>query len=185
MPVTIDGTTGITTPSVASTGASTFTGALALPSGGLNVGSGQLAVSASGRVTMSSQPFFTAAWSGGVSDGKYTSYYTSQQTITGSVYPYQNTGNNMNTSTGIYTCPVAGKYLVQGVYSNDSGTLERNIGHLWVNNVFWGEWCESYGLYDDTTVVRILSLQANDTLQFGQNVVFVWNRFGVTITLLG
>jgi len=110
MAIVLDGTTGITTPSVASTGASTFTGALALPSGGLNVGSGQLAVDASGRVTMSSQP----SWNVGLAATQ--TFNSSGQIIlwnqTSGNGCFVQGGVTLNGANGRITVPVAGKYAL-------------------------------------------------------------------------
>lgn len=102
MAIVLDGTTGITTPSVASTGASTFTGALALPSGGLNVGSGQLAVDASGRVTMASQPAFLAR--------PPTNFSVGGDTILTGFSVINNRSNSFNAVNGRFTAPVTGAY---------------------------------------------------------------------------
>lgn len=106
MAVVIDGTSGITTPALDSTGASTFTGALALPVGGLNVGSGQLAVDASGRVTMPNQPAFRA---------KQTAVTTYTSLGSGAVIQYDtaqlNIGSHFSTTTFRFTAPVSGTYF--------------------------------------------------------------------------
>jgi len=103
MAIVLDGTSGITTPTIAATSASTFTGALALPSGGLNVGSGQLAVDASGRVTMPYQPCVTAALSGGGNGMTGGGEILWNQVLV-------NNGSHYNAATGRFTAPVAGFY---------------------------------------------------------------------------
>jgi hypothetical protein len=82
---------------------------------GLYVGTGKEAVSvtAAGEVTMPYQPSFWAFL-----NGNWTSWIPNNQT---QVVPfdqaYYNIGNNYNTSTGLYTCPVAGVYVFTcGVY---------------------------------------------------------------------
>jgi hypothetical protein len=102
MSIVLNGTTGITTPTIAATSASTFTGALALPSGGLNVGSGQLAVDASGRVTMSAQPAFYAMKDNGDMSGTSYAVFNSVQV---------NIGGHYNSTNGRFTAPVAGTYM--------------------------------------------------------------------------
>jgi hypothetical protein len=119
MAIVLDGTSGITTPTIAATSASTFTGALALPSGGLNVGSGQLAVDASGRVTMSSQP----AWA-----ARFTSTKTQDINVP-MVFDLVafNIGSNYNNATGIFTAPVAGRYQI------NTGALRSTGGSSFMN----------------------------------------------------
>lgn len=80
----------------------TMTGALALPAGGLNVGSGQLAVDASGRVTMPYQPAFTAYNGTEVTGPTSAVIWTATEL---------NRGSHYNTSNGRFTCPVAGVYV--------------------------------------------------------------------------
>jgi len=101
MTITLNGTTGITTPAVSSTGASTFAGSLALPSGGLTVGTDQLVVDTAGRVTMPYQPAFCAGATGG---------YTTTSPIS---FPYDkvNTGGHFDTSTSRFTAPISGRYV--------------------------------------------------------------------------
>jgi hypothetical protein len=100
MSIVLNGTTGITTPTIAATSASTFTGALALPAGGLNVGSGQLAVDASGRVTMASQPAFSVTNSNNTNFTGTLIFDTTQV----------NVGGHYNTGNGRFTAPVTGSY---------------------------------------------------------------------------
>ena len=157
MPVTIDGTTGITTPSVESTGASTFTGALALPAGGLNVGSGQLAVDASGRVTMASQPAFSAyGFSGAISNGSTLVFSTE----------YFDVGGNYNTANGRFTAPVAGKYLFIAQLFSVSSTTGTYEGIIFAKNGS-GLNFNMYNYLDTTndvfvTNTKIIDLAAND-----------------------
>jgi hypothetical protein len=105
MAIVLNGTTGISTPTIAATSASTFTGALALPAGGLNVGSGQLAVDASGRVTMPYQPAFHA----GSNIGSYAGT-TSSSPFAFNVTKH-NIGSHYNTSSYRFTAPIAGLYF--------------------------------------------------------------------------
>ena len=80
----------------------TMTGALALPAGGLNVGSGQLAVDASGYVTMSAQPAFYAMKNNGDMTGTSYAVFNSVQV---------NIGGHYNSTNGRFTAPVAGTYM--------------------------------------------------------------------------
>ena len=84
----------------------TMTGALALPAGGLNVGSGQLAVDASGRVTMSAQPAFDAVLTTTAGSVQFTTGNTAIVFNATNL----NRGGHYNTANGRFTAPVAGVY---------------------------------------------------------------------------
>lgn len=81
----------------------TFLGAVNLPSGGLNVGSGQLKVDSSGRVTMSNQPAFTAYNAAANGIGTTTVIVWTNTEL--------NRGGHYNTATGRFTAPVSGVYF--------------------------------------------------------------------------
>lgn len=185
MAVVIDGTSGITTPSVDSTGASTFTGALALPAGGLNVGSGQLAVDASGRVTMASQPAFA------VQKGNNNVPATGTPIIFATTV--FDTGSNYNTATGVFTAPVAGKYLF-----NFSGITHSVTNYLYVwfsKNGVNLEWTDIHlpqtvGEYDFLAMSHVIDLSANDTVSVrqgynGGSPYFEGSRCGFSGFLIG
>lgn len=120
MAITLDGTSGITTPAIASTGASTFTGTLDLPSGGLTVGTDQLAVDSSGRVTMPYQPAFRASYVGD-NGGSYTVGVSA-------IVPFNtansNVGGHYSTTTNRFTAPVAGHYHFNFIgFAYNSGAI--------------------------------------------------------------
>jgi len=99
----------------------TMTGALALPSGGLNVGSGQLSVDAGGRVLSPNQPFFYGQLPQNTS--KAANWAPLSNTFSSVII---NRGNHYNTSTGNFTCPVAGDYEVKiGGFINSAGDGQR------------------------------------------------------------
>lgn len=118
----------------------TFLGAVNFPSGGLNVGSGQLQVDSGGRVLAPSQPLFAGY------------IVTTNHPSPGAVLPVNtlynsiNVGGHWNTSTYQFTCPVAGYYHMHGSFMTDSYTAPSsavgittvipqkngsNIGPLW------------------------------------------------------
>lgn len=170
MAVVIDGTSGITTPSVDSTGASTFTGALALPAGGLNVGSGQLAVDASGRVTMASQPMFFIAGSNGSNITLAANTPLTQWTVV------TNIGGNWNNSTNRFTAPITGRYLFSVAIDvrQANGTTGGAIAGIGVNGGYVGGADAAIGTAtvsisgqpSGLTQTIILQLSANDYVEF-------------------
>lgn len=79
----------------------TFLGPVNFPSGGLNVGSGQLQVDSSGRVKMGNQPGFYA-YRTGAAFGSGVGIFNATRF---------NRGSNYDTATGRFTAPVAGTYI--------------------------------------------------------------------------
>ena len=95
----------------------TMTGSLALPSGGLNVGSGQLAVDSSGRVTMPYQVAFFAYDARG--------YVAQPAGDLRCDTPITNRGSCYNAANGRFTAPAPGLYVfscnLQGADTYNSG----------------------------------------------------------------
>ena len=102
----------------------TMTGALALPTGGLTVGTDQLSVDSAGRVTMPYQPAFQAfnaqgQYITGVTEAAFNSTYS-------------NVGSHYSTSTGRFTAPVSGNYffhfdaLIDGFSGGHHFSLRKN-----------------------------------------------------------
>ena len=96
----------------------TFLGAVNFPSGGLNVGSGQLQVDSSGRVIKGNQPAFHASGSSQTTTG----YFTFSSTRF-------NIGSHYNTANGRFTAPVAGRYMFgyQLFWAPDGSTRQINL----------------------------------------------------------
>lgn len=117
----------------------------------------RLKVDASGRVTMPYQPMF----SGYNADGT--------QTLTRNIHwtAYTNVGNHMATSTGVFTCPVAGKYfcsfssLSQASSGQEIAVLQNGAFNLrmWDDGTDW----------EQHAGAGILDCSANDTLEFYSN----------------
>lgn len=66
--------------------------------------SSSFAMEANGRVTMPNQPYYVGVDRASTYSGTGTVWVHSTTRV--------NTGNCMNTSTGVFTCPIAGRYLV-------------------------------------------------------------------------
>jgi hypothetical protein len=130
-------------------------------------------IDSSGRVFRPNQPAVRAT-SSTLSGDRWISYSAEY-----------NIGSNFDVSTGIFTCPLTGVYIISALYSSTSGVVERNIGHLWINNVIQGEWVESYGAFDDTTGIQLRRLNTNDTIQIGVNTGFIYNIVALQIYFLG
>lgn len=143
-------------------------------------------IDTAGRMTVPNQTFLTAGST--TFDGSgYATSFSSASTFTaaGRIYRHVNVGNNFNYTTGVFTAPIPGDYLVAATWGQDDGAIGRRIGHMWINGVFQGEVCESYGSYNDPTFMTILRLAANDTVQFGVNTGLAFNRIGICVRLIG
>ena len=114
-----------------------------------------LNVDGAGRATMPKQPRFHATkTSGHGTTGKIT-FNTADV----------NVGNNYNTSTGTFTAPVAGDYLITTTALSNNGTT---IGlDLLKNGNRYAVTEESFtgAAYRSTSITAIVPLSANDTLQ--------------------
>jgi hypothetical protein len=153
----------------------------------VNVASLGTAMSAdtAGRVTMPFQPFISAATSSFDGGGYAVNFNSTDVTLAATVYKHYNVGGHFNYSTGIFTAPVTGDYLVIARFSNDTGTVERNIGHMWINGVFQGEFCESYGPYDNSANSVIFRFSANDNVRIGINTGLPYNACQLIVRLIG
>lgn len=135
----------------------TMTGALYLPSGGLNVGSGQLVVDSGGRVLMPNQPYCRSSSNTNVSNGGRIPLNT---------YSSIRGGISLE-SSGRITVPATGAYVVG--YSHLSMHPNGQLG-IQINGVFQGG-TRSQGLniggdYYCLASQTILNLSANDYIEF-------------------
>jgi hypothetical protein len=119
-----------------------------------------LAIDSSDRVTMPSQPAFSAL-------GPYPGNIYLISVSAGSGYvilwqgTYINVGSHYSTSTGRFTAPVAGNYMFQLSITN-SGTGAGPIGFIRKNGSSVAQ-CAAYSVaYSTASVTVILPLAVND-----------------------
>ena len=142
-------------------------------------GSPYMQIDTSGRITMPSQVYVYAS-SGTVSG--------TPNPVSPPHYPFTtysesyDVGSNFNASTGVFTAPVTGKYLIMGTWSQDANT-GRTIGTLSFNGNY-EEWVESNNQYNDVTGARVRVLATNDTVSFGRQGTAL-SAIAISIWLLG
>ena len=124
----------------------------------------RMTIDSVGRVTKPYQPaasirFEAGSYTGGtIRDATFSS-------LSGTDY---NIGGHMNTSTGVFTCPVAGMYLCNTIWYNGTGN-NGYIGVITAKNgstygLFWYNDDQGYG--DDSVIdSRIVQASAGDTLR--------------------
>ena len=97
-----------------------------------------MGIDTSGRVTMPSQPGFKIAWGGRNATGSGRILSTGAGDSQASGRDQHNTGNHFSVSTGRFTAPVAGTYLLgfQGMRNGSNGTslecrIKKNGAFMW------------------------------------------------------
>ena len=113
-----------------------------------------ISIDSSNRVTMSSNPGFFATQITGSS-------YDSGR-LTGGNIRY-NTGSHYNSTTGVFTCPIAGRYLVYCAVLVATGT-GRLEGQVHLNGVLQANFNGTGTTYDGPTATIVVSGAANDTI---------------------
>ena len=124
----------------------------------------RLVLDSSGRVTMPYQPRFSGvgfAGAGSVNGGLTNFTWTTV---------HVNDGNHFNNTTGLFTCPVAGKYLVQfffnrrATYTNWSGATIQKNNSSQLTGWFPLNTSDANYSYAPVGISLILSCSANDTI---------------------
>lgn len=119
-------------------------------------------IGSSAMVLMKNQPGFGSYRSASNTDGQGVNYTA--------MYGAFNTGGNFNTTTGVFTAPVAGKYVVSYILCRDSNYVGRGILRLYINSGAYAEIAECYGPYQDVGGCVTVNLAANDTMYLGFEV---------------
>jgi hypothetical protein len=113
-------------------------------------------------IKMNNQPGFGSYRSGSNTDG----YGVNYSAMAGAF----NTGNHFNTTTGVFTAPIAGKYVVPYIMCRDTSAVGRGILRLYINGVAYAEIAECYGAYQDVGGCVIVNLGQNDSMFLGFEV---------------
>ena len=126
-----------------------------------------MTVNSNGIITRPQRPVFQGTFSG--NGTFYNSYNAGWLNVKG-VGVILNTGSCWNNTTGVFTCPVAGKYLsfLSGIATGAAnGVQYYGYLYIWKNGgtVAYTHWShQSYWEY--ATITAVLDCAASDTISF-------------------
>jgi len=83
-----------------------------------------------------------------------------------------NIGGSLNTTTGVFTAPIAGIYEFHIGFGSRDGAAGRKIGQIYKNGSFVSEVLEVQAQYADVGRTIYADLSANDTIQLNTNSTY-------------
>jgi len=151
-----------------------------IDSGGVapsNLSTGAPSWDASGNVTVSGRQLITGQPAFGyyrsaarTTSGDYTNY----SLILGNGV---NTGSYFDLTTGLFTAPVAGRYLFAFAFEKNVANVGRTALQFKINNAGAFEALETYGPYQDVGGSIIVQLSANDNVRlYYAQIDGAWNH---------
>lgn len=132
------------------------------------------AINGSGYVSKQYQPGFLAYSSspGSTITGNFRAWNSWTTNLTGVNYPGTagfNESSSFNTTTGIFTAPITGRYLI-GMIAHGSGPGgARRIAHLLFSNGSYTEFIENWSEYGDSGASVVMHMVAGDWLRYGDH----------------
>ena len=142
-------------------------------------GTERLNINSNGQVTQPYQPMYSGIGFAGSGSQVQTNIYGIRPSTV-----YANVGSHFNTGTGVFTCPIAGKYLCIGAMNRRNDAYNWNGFYLIQNGVtrqdMWFPPARNNGTnpsspaafrgdqftYSPNTLSSILTCSANDTISF-------------------
>ena len=130
-------------------------------------------IDSSGRVTTPYQPGFQADGNFGWRNySSYTVVPNWRVTQTGQF----NNGNHFNHNTGVFTCPVAGRYLINmTAWVNNSGRVDHYT-RVGLNGNYWGD--NLIGYHNDDTAYPDNNISATYIMNASANDTIDWRHLG-------
>jgi hypothetical protein len=142
----------------------------------------RMGIDASGRVTLPYQPAF---W-GNKNSGGYTGTWVCNEVTV-------NRGGHYNAGTGLFTCPVAGAYVIhmQGIGWRSPGYGYVRVRRNGANQTPFGHWNFDANSWANPSVLGVVQCAVNDTLNIhidvtgGNQGVYSFQHNSMAIYFLG